>query len=249
MIDPIKQNAKGENITQNIYNVHGNLVQGVTPEQVVGIIEEYGVVKKECIVEIVRKVIDSIDIEQRSAPEKRVFVKILQNMSLSLEDDVLKNAFSALLKSSMKFGMNSKLHPAYIEILNQMCADEVKLFNSLNPTSDYPLINLRLKKDNVEGDGFLCVANFTDVADLICEYPLNIGPYLENLDRLKLIEIDTERLFVDESIYDRLKNHPFIKKEMEIRNPQKMPNISFAYDQFCFHMTSFGKNFWECVKQ
>ena len=104
------------------------------------------------------------------------------------------------------------VHPAYINIISQLNSDEIKILDKLSKIAGtiYPVIDLKVKTPNQQGDGTIVSSNFSDIGFDLCDNPLNIGFYIENLERLKLIEIPWTVSFVDKRNYEKVKNHPYI---------------------------------------
>lgn len=240
----IKQVAKGNNITQVAIKAE-RLQITLNEEQVKEMIASY-VTNSDVIVKIVKDVIESIPPEQRVMPEKRVFVPTIQYLSYSIDDDVIRNTFKTLLRSSMNENSCQIVHPSFGVIISQLNSDEVKLLNSLSISSHigYPVIDVRLKTSGSNDLGVSIIKNFSDVADNVCQNPNDVGVYLENLERLKLIEIVNNVYLTDDSHYEKLKNHP---KVLGFMNRTKgVASVEYFFDKKLFRLTDFGVRFMQC---
>jgi hypothetical protein len=248
MANKLDQSIKGNDNVQIV--VQGNYIAGIDKEEVIALIRSYGYVNREDIIDIVKETIDNIPQEKRIQPNKRLFVPLIQQLSYSTDDDCLKDSYKKLLESSMNIDRISNVHPAFLNILSQLCADEIKILNSLPATLVHlePVINMRMKIGNKKGLGITQVKYFSDIGYGKCTLPGNICQYLENLERLKLIEIPSGRYLTDQSLYDRLINH-FALEEIRNRNTATDSiNIYYEYDKMYFQLTSFGINFISCCK-
>ena len=249
-MDEIKQSAKGENINQNTIIVQGDYHVGINRDGVIELIKSFGYVNKDEIIDIVQDAIEHIPEGQREMPDKRIFVPAIQQLSYSTDDDILKNAYKNLLSSSMHSVKKINMHPSFITIISQLNSDEIKLLNSLPCTSLVmnPVINMRMKIGEKKGLGITQVKYFSDIGYGVCEYPEKICVYLENLERLNLIEIPNYRTLTDKSEYEKLKNHPAI---LAIKNKNFSTDsfkITYEFDEMYFNLTTFGQNFIECCK-
>ncbi len=245
MVNSIEQKLKGDGNTQNNITVNGNVIMGVSEEKVLEMINVYCYTCKDQIIEIVREAIENVKDENRVAPDKRIFVPAIQNLSYSMDDTVIKETYKKLLKSSMDVNQSGKVHPSFLSIINQLNSDEVKILN-LFPTEvsiNKPLISMRAKIEGKKGDGFLIVSNFTDIGYGVCDNPHNISGYIDNLERLKLIEIPPYGTLIDKEIYNPLKNHPAIQIIVEENSSQ---HLVTEFDERYFRLTQFGRQFLEC---
>lgn len=246
-----KQTAKGDNITQLNLTVNGNYITGLDKEAVIDIIKSYGYVNIDEIIEVVQNAIEGINAEKRVMPDKRIFVPLIQQLSYSLDDETLKATYSKLLASSLNSEKKHALHPSFINIVSQLNSDEIKLLNSL-PCSTHlpkPIINVRMKIGDEQGLGIMQVKYFTDIAFCVCERPDNICVYLENLERLQIIEIPKDKTITSKEAYLPLKSHPLILAVLDKNKSSDNLKIAYEYDEMFFRLTQFGVNFITCCKK
>lgn len=131
------------------------------------------------------------------------------------------------------------VHPAFVKIIKQLSSDEAKLLKYLSKKPTQPLIDVVLQAPN--NIGYIPqINNFTNIGDAICENPSNISSYIDNLERLKLIEIPPLAHLTNEGIYSDLENHPLIKSVMNKKVPE---GYSYEIKKKKFELTSFGKDF------
>jgi len=174
-------------------------------------------------------------------PENYVAIPALQQISYCFDSDELRDMYANLLAASMHEDKKWGVHPAFVDIIKQLTPDEAKLLRAL-PASLYayhPVIDVQIRLG--QGKGYnLIYSNYSDVANGICDCPQNICAYLENLDRLKLIELDKGTFLKNDTLYDKLKNDPTIKA---ILNKPLADGQSYDYQKGCFRLTSFGLSF------
>lgn len=249
MVDKIDQSIKGDSNNQII--VHGNCIVGMNKEEVVELIKTFGYINKDDVIEIVKEVMENIPEDKKIQPNKRIFVPLIQQLSYSMEEDYIKERYKKLLESTMNIDKVDKVHPAFLNILSQLSSDEIKILNALTLTSlpNEPLISMRMKINHEKGLGITQVKYFSDIGyRSSCQFPGNICEYLENLERLKIIEIPFGRKLIDESRYDNLINHPAMVTVRKNNQLENWINVTYEYDKMFFNLTSFGIDFISCCK-
>lgn len=237
-----EQKIKGDNNTQQQIIINGDCnVIGLKKEDVINLIQAYCYTDKNQIVDIVKETIESINEEDRKMPDKRVFVPVIQQLSYSLDDEYIKNTYQKLLKSSMN--RKKMIHPSFVSIIGQLNSDEIKILNKLPNVANipFPIIDVRMKVGQQEGKGIIYIKNFSDIGYDLCDNPGNICAYIENLERLKLVEVPTMMTLTKKDVYTKLKQHPTILNKLE-RNVSS-PEIKYEYDEKFFQLTQFGVQF------
>ena len=237
-----EQRIKGDNNTQQLITVNGNYnVIGLQREDVINLIQLYCYTDKEQIVNIVQETIESINEEDRKMPDKRVFVPVIQQLSYSLDDEYIKHTYRKLLKSSMN--RTKTIHPSFVSIIGQLNSDEIKILNKLPKVANipFPIIDIRVKVGKQEGKGIILIRNFSDIGYDLCDNPGNICAYIENLERLKLIEIPALLTLTNKDVYTKLKQHPAVLNALAMNATS--PEFKYEYDEKFFQLTQFGAQF------
>lgn len=179
-------------------------------------------------------------------PENYVAVPALQQISYCFDSDELRDMYANLLATSMQKDKRWNVHPAFVDIIKQLTPDEAKLLKALPKTTTelLPIIDVKAKLRDKD-EFYTIYMNYSNIADKICEYPQKICTYLNNLERLKLIELDKSIFITNESFYDRLKQNPFIK---EMTSKPLPDNSDYDYQKGVLRLTSFGLDFIEtCI--
>lgn len=174
-------------------------------------------------------------------PDNYVAVPALQQISYCFDSDELRDMYANLLAASMHEDKKWGIHPAFVDIIKQLTPDEAKLLKSLpaSLSNNHPILEVHIKNVK-EGSYRTIYSKYSDVADGVCDCPQNISAYIENLDRLKLIELDTTAYIKNEARYDRLKNSPTIKR---ITSDVLPKDSIYDYQKGCFSLSSFGLSF------
>ena len=74
---------------------------------------------------------DNIPVEYQVEPTSYIALKGVNELSYALEEEHLKEMFENLLIADMDSRKQSKVLPAYIEIIKQLNKDDAKLFKTI----------------------------------------------------------------------------------------------------------------------
>ncbi len=179
-------------------------------DEIINIIQEIGLVDVDGVVSIIHDILNDISTDKLISPDKRVFIPAIQQLSYSMDSEILKSMYTKLIKSSMHKDEMEFVHPSYVSILSQLCADEAKIIYMFPPcgSSFFPILDVYTYDFDLEINIF---SNFSDIGfDVGCEYPHYIEKYLDNLIRLNIIRIVD--VFNDKSDWDNLIDHVLIKE-------------------------------------
>lgn len=193
----------------------------------------------ELTAEAIQEKVAKIPEEKLTEPEPYVAVPALQQLSYSLDSEDLREMYANLLASSMNIDKKTSVHPAFVDIIKQLCPDEAKLLKYLSDKDDQPLIDIHLIQSK-NREYSISLQNFTSIADGICENSLKISFYLDNLARLKLLDISDDRSLADDSEYKPLENHPLVKQIMNVQLPE---GKSYEIKRHSFKLTAFAFDF------
>lgn len=178
--------------------------------------------------------------EKLTEPEAYVAIPAVQQLSYCYDSEELREMYANLLVSSMNKDTKSSVHPSFVDIIKQLTPDEAKLLQAIKDTGGYlPLIDLQLKLGPDRGH-VKVLSNYTNICNSICENPLNVSAYIENLDRLKLICILEDIHLTDKNRYVPLENDQYI---LAYKQAPLSEEESFNIKQKSFYVTSFGKSF------
>ncbi|MFT2008639.1 DUF4393 domain-containing protein [Pontibacter sp. 13R65] len=201
-----------------------------------------------------------------------------------LDQHELSEAFINLLtKASTKATLNLA-HPSFINTLNNLCADEAKILFQYKHKESIPRIDLYIKKQYSAGQGAVLpfnpevtllageqhltpaqevhtkVAwNLTGVEVFVeLDFPENIDVYIENLEKLGIIALETEVLLKKD-----LETFKHLEHEIYYANILKSQQWVEALNQkhqdvlYClynkkgyYYFTEYGKMFMKaCIKE
>lgn len=207
--------------------------------------------KKEFNVTATKKLLEAklekIGAEHIVTPEPYVAIPALQAISYAMSSEVLRNLYANLLACSMNDSMKNRVHPAFVEIIKQLSPDEAKFIKLLANEDNVPLLGVR-RVVNEEGGFFIELDNFTCIAEKVCDNhnPVDIARYIDNLCRLKIIEVPEGRYLAGENTYKFLENHPIVMKLMNTSLPEGQ---RWEIEKKKLEITAFGNEFINvCVK-
>lgn len=184
-----------------------------------------------------------IEKEKIKTPDPSIAVPLVEAMRYTSHKEEIREMFVNLLGETMNSDTEDE-HPAFVEIIKQLTPDECKMLRYLYNDSRQPIIKRRIrlaeKKGEVDAEPY-----FSDLCYLTsCQYPKKFPEYLDNLQRLGLVNVFTDRYLTDESFYNKLKAHPsygnmVVPKGQDIIEKKSM-----------FELSEYGKTFCKvCVSQ
>lgn len=207
-------------------------------------VEKWLINKEETLrltAESVREKIKVIPEEKLVEPEPYVAIPAMQQLSYCVNNEELRELYANLLVSSMNVDKKWQVHPAFVDIIKQLTPDEAKFIRNLRPfvSINNPLIDVRIEYDET-GSGRTIISNFTNVGLDQLDVPHNIGSYIDNLERLKLICIPPTMSLTNKDLYEPLKTHYLLTNSL----PKQLgPNQKIGYDYKVFNLTNFGFDF------
>lgn len=187
--------------------------------------------------EAVKEKAKQVPEEKLAEPEPYVALPAIQQLSYCYDSEALRDMYANLLLSSMNTDTKALVHPAFVDIIKQLTPDEAKLLKSLEVSSGYvPVMDLEL--DLGKGNGRIPILrNYSVAGRGVCENPEQICSYLENLDRLKIIELYNDIHVMDDGKYDDIRNDPYYKLRAGIHTSGE---IKVHEKKRAFRITDFG---------
>lgn len=191
---------------------------------------------------IVGEELNKHPVEEIIAPKAKNVLPILQNASIT-EEDNLREMYGHLLARSMMSTTEAAVHPSYVEVINQMSSFDALVFKRIVEISDsIPLAHIRFEFDTRYLTSILphyfCPLLF-DLGDCF-----EISRSIENLDRLKLVNLFEGS--VNSYDYKQIQNHEYILHKFEYavqQNPNRNLNISMS--KYVIQRNDYGKKFAE----
>ncbi|WP_183138692.1 DUF4393 domain-containing protein [Pseudomonas syringae group genomosp. 3] len=127
-------------------------------------------------------------------------------------EEALSDLYANLLATAMDKETAESSHPAFVEIIRQMTADEAKIMKLFLGRNAFPTITIRAEiEESSAGYDHTILINFLG-DDAQCELPSMSPYYIDNLRRLGLVEILPVYGLHDSDGYSRLESGEETKK-------------------------------------
>lgn len=178
-------------------------------------------------------------IEDLKQPESNIVIPAYEALRYSLNKEQLKNMYINLIANSMKISTSEHVHPAFVEVIKQFSTFDADLLYWLfiDPNRKIPKIKIRLQLSEYDTTG-------TDAYSIILSplyYPISsINQYtlsLENLERLKIIEIRDYIKLVDDDAYNHILK--FVSIDSLKSTDPHLPYVNIIKGSIV--LTNFGK--------
>lgn len=195
---------------------------------------------KEFTVQRIQEIISRLQLppEDLTSPRPDISIPAIEAMRYS----PLKHEIAYLIAATMDKTRVDETHPSYIEIIKQLTADEICLLSAFPDSENViPLLNINYvdKGDRIKSSiRFIIPKAMADV----CERKSSVPKYIDNLLRLKLLDMPSGLKITDRGYYRRLLNQPFLKNYQSLGASQLRPLL----DRRVVRLTNFGSSFRDC---
>ena len=125
------------------------------------------------------------------------------------------------------------VHPAFVDIIKQLTPDEAKLLRYFSKQEVIPAVSIHLKA--ASGNGYTVLKEIhVLIPDNILSVPQSVEVYIQNLIRLKLLDIPSGIYYTTDSLYTTIE---------ESVNYVGVPKEQITFERRVINITSFGKQF------
>lgn len=181
--------------------------------------------------ELVEK-IESIPEEQQIVPPISLVFPVVNAISYLGQETELREMFSNLLASASNREQAKDVHPSFVEIIKEITPVEAGILKILQSEQKIPAFIIRKVYNNRGGTNL-----FQHVLE-ISDFNANLGSHsvgIDNLIRLRLIDVDYSMMFHDTKLYDTL-----LEKIRKI-----FPNIELIIDKQTPYIDEESKIFYQ----
>ncbi len=207
----------------------------------------------------IHKYLDKLDgLKEKDiiSPETRILVPVLERLRYT-DDEMVADYYAQILATASIAENAKRVSVAFIEILNRLCADELKILEFINSSNNSPFIeNEKCKKYKLESKGSLpvvnvyitqkdggyiiVVKNLTYLLQMVrIDFPTNFNIYLDNMFALGLLLKPAFVSAHDKNIYKHIKKDSIsIIKQVESR---LLEGQSIGYEEGKIEITDLGK--------
>lgn len=203
---------------------------------------------KEKFIPKLQRLIEGIPSEDLTAPDEEIVGSILEAVRFKTNNEEISDLFAALLASAMNTKEKDIVHPAYIQIINEISSDEAKIIKyfATSPNLDvYPMLNLNAGiKGEIGASSYL--KHFSDLGFVAgCAQPTLIPTYVDNLCRLKLFDVPFGTSITNKERYVPLKEHALLKPWLDkIIQSNRDPRL----EETVLQLSPFGSGFIKACK-
>lgn len=201
---------------------------------------EYAVKEAQKLLELK---LEHIDQEKIVEPESYVAIPAIQAISYSMGNEELRNLYANLLAKAMIDDTKESVHPSFVEIIKQMSPIDALVFKMIVEAGIRPIINLRRKTPS---DGSNIIQNhYTWIKDFSIK---QCATSIDNLLRLGLIEIPFGKYYIQQEIYNHIKENPLFQ-ELEQESVKTLADGEIIdYEKSYIKLSDFSMLFYNiCV--
>ena len=179
-------------------------------------------------------------------PPPHIAVPAIEALRYTGEIEELKEMYANLIASSMNRRSVNDAHPAFVEIIKQLSADEALALKAFSNQNYYTLLTVRSELEDGSGGSYILKDFSLFAYHMKCSQPDKNRSYLDNFCRLGLVNVPEDYHFTDKGMYDELENH---KSVLDARRKAENINGRIAkIDRKAIFVTDFGRQFIDiCV--
>lgn len=198
--------------------------------------------------DLAEKLVD-IPEDELVSPKPTVAVPLVQALSYSHDEADLKEMYLNLLAAASTSGRAGLVHPSFVEVVKQLSAEECPLLNKILDSPMLPLVDIRIKY--TKGGGYTTVVrhviNLIGASGPVVEP--NLSVWLENWQRLGLVDITFAERRNGEQAYDWVKGRPeWISAEQNVsRVPMEFRGDGLDMGKGLLKVTARGQAFYSAI--
>ena len=162
----------------------------------------------------VKSGIEKIPEENIQEPKMSVVGPALEASKFYIEEDEIRGMFAKLIASSMDKTQSINIHPSFVEIIKVLSPLDAQNLYSLYHGRDETISKIRVT--NKEDDSYTDHFNHIFLGNPECQDNNLIESSIDNLIRLKLVDVSYSEYKSDDSLYDKHReNELFLKFKTE----------------------------------
>lgn len=202
----------------------------------------------------IAKEVEKIPAENLVEPPLNIIGPALEASKFYIEDDTISSMFARLISSSMDITTQGESHPAFIEVIKQLSVFDAKIMKYLfENRGNFGVLSIELNTKTPENprNGTATVGtNLFPFPEMNFHNYSKYSAALDNLLRLKIIEIDFDRYFLEDYRYEPFESHPYFDfLRLAAKNSKTSDGsefLSIEDRKGVWGFTSFGFNFAHC---
>ena len=223
----------GETISDCMYLVFGGISQKAALKRA-----KYAIELEHFKTELEDK-LNAVPEDKRIEPNTQVICTALDNMRFCVEEEKLRDMFSSLIANSINSDKTNLVHPSYGEIIKQMTSLDASIFLWMSKQNLLPIMKIKCKSASGISERDLSKSliwkDWGNVDKVVAS--------LDNLQRLKLIDISFDSYYTDEKVYEYLKQCPHIAALIKMYESRINEGWEMSFSNGVIKITEFGNNF------
>lgn len=189
----------------------------------------------------VAKKLEHVSIENIQQPKPHIAVPAIDALRYTGADGELSELYANLLATSMDKTSAYEAHPGFVDMIKNMCPDEARIMKMLADTPYYPLVDVKAVSKK-EGSFQVVLRHVSLIGlDARCEHPPLAPIYIDNLERLGLVQVETMVRMTKDDFYKRIEEYPDVKRILDDLNRKE--ETTAEVDRIRLAVTDLGKQF------
>lgn len=180
--------------------------------------------------------------ERISSPDIAIVGPVLESLRYSRHQKLVCELYLNLLATALDSDTRKTAHPGFVDIIRNMTSDEAKIIAHMLEVKIIPIIDINKVRPGNLGDVKINTLVSTVGVDANCEHEELAESYLNNLERIGLIEIPKDTYITDPGVYDRILNSLPVKTKLHILNRGR-DEYRGGVNKYFAKLTLFGKYF------
>lgn len=190
--------------------------------------------------EILPKKLRNTPDENIIPPDPVIAGPAIESLRYAKNNPTLADMYANLIANTMDKETVAKAHPGFTDIIRNLTSDEGLILNTLAPNIFKAVVDIKITANHINGelDGY---NNLSMIGIQANVQHIDLTPsYIDNLCRLRLIEIPSGKTIVGDNYYDEIKNSPLYKTT--VQNFEKQ-GFGTKVENKVLAITTFGNQF------
>ena len=146
--------------------------------------------------------------ENKQEPDIDIIGATLDSARFRVNKQEIRDMFSNLIVSAMDNSKSADIHPSFSEMIKMLSPLDAKNLQALYQSGDETISKIRVTYDG--NDGFKDVYSHIYLGNPETQDNQLIAPSIDNLIRLKLIDVDYETFKNNDALYEKHRNNPLL---------------------------------------
>ena len=172
------------------------------------------------------KKLESVNEKDRIKVEPEIGVPILDKLTY-YNNEKLSDLFLELLKKASSKSEVSKVHPKYVNIIENLNEDEALILKYIYDNKLYVIPSLNIHKKTLSNSSYIIISENVSELNIIngLKYKNQINTSIYNLASLWILNIWKMESLADKKLYDKLKNDKWIENIVNQFKDNKIEKI------------------------